>query len=250
MAKSIAKKTKREQVDTEDRIMESVASVTMWAQRNRRMATLAVLAVAAAIVAGGIYIRYKADLNERAAVRLDALKLSAQGQAPEVLRADLAVFIAQFDGTAEAAEARVFLAEMELRRDSLAAAIATLRPIADPAVGTPIAYHATAMLAAAQERLGDADAAMRTYRELESAALYPYQRRAARSAQARLHEYAGEYREAERILAELAEDEAGAADGAFYALRLGQVRARARGGLEAPSVPVAEAPEVEEPVTE
>lgn len=250
MAKSIAKKPRREQVDTEDRIMESVASVTVWAQQNRRMATLVLLAVAAAVVAGGIYVRYRADLNERAAVRLDALKLSAQGAAPEVLRADLGVFIAQYEGTDEAAEARVFLAEMELRRDSLDAAIAVLEPIARPGSGTPIAYHATTMLASTHERMGNADAAMRVYRDLESSALYDYQRRAARSAQARLHEYAGEYDEAERILAELADDEAGAADGAFYGVRLGEVRARAQAQLEAPSVPVIVPPVVEEPPTE
>ena len=172
MAKSIAKKSKKEHVDTEDQIMESVASLTIWAQRNRRMATLVALGLTAAIAAGVIYVRYRADLSERAAVRLDALKLSAQGSPPEVLRADLGVFIAQFEGTAQAAEARVFLAEMELRRDSLGAAIATLEPIADPGAGTPIAYHATTMLAAAQERLGDSDGAMRTYRRLEANAAH------------------------------------------------------------------------------
>ena len=250
MAKSIAKKPKREQVDTEDRIMESVASVTFWAQQNRRMATLVLLALTASVVAGVIYVRYQADLSERAAVRLDALRLSAQGSSPEALRGDLGVFIAQFEGTAEAAEARVFLAEMELRRDSLTAAIEVLEPIADPGAGTPIAYHATTMLASAQERVGDADGAMRTYRGLESSAVHDYQRRAARAAQARLHEFAGDYGEAERIYSDLAEDEAGAADGAFYGIRLGEVRARAQAQLDAPSVPAIVPAEVEPPPNE
>ena len=52
MAKSIAKQPKRDQVDTEDRIMESVASATLWVQRNKRAATVGLItlvAVAAAV---------------------------------------------------------------------------------------------------------------------------------------------------------------------------------------------------------
>ncbi|MFQ5530874.1 MAG: tetratricopeptide repeat protein, partial [Gemmatimonadota bacterium] len=138
MARSIAKQSKREQVDTEDRIMETVATATMWAQRNRRMATFVTVALTAVVVAGVVYVRYKADLRERAAVRLDELRLSTQGAAPELLREELGVFITQFGGTPEAAEARVFLAELELRRDSVDAAIRTLGPVADLGSGTPL----------------------------------------------------------------------------------------------------------------
>lgn len=240
MARSIAKQSKREQVDTEDRIMETVATATMWAQRNRRMATFVTVALTAVVVAGVVYVRYKADLRERAAVRLDELRLSTQGAAPELLREELGVFITQFGGTPEAAEARVFLAELELRRDSVDAAIRTLGPVADLGSGTPLGFHAAGMAAAAQEQRGDTEAAMTAYRRLEEAALYDYQRRAARAAQARLHEFAGEYAAAERIYAELVEDANAETDGAFYGVRLGEVRARSRAQLAPPQVPVVE----------
>ncbi len=197
MSKTIAKQSKREQVDTEDRIMESVASVTMWARRNRRAATTVLIALVAVIAAGVIYVRYKADLQGRAAVRLDQIRLSSQGVAPQQLRQDLGVFITQFGGTPEAGEARLLLAEFEMRRDSVDAAIRALEPVA-------------------------------------------YQRRSARAAQARLHEFSGEYAEAARIYQELITDEDSGTDGAFYAVRLGEVLARAEAELPAPVVPVIE----------
>ncbi len=241
--KSIAKESRREQIDTEDRIMESVATATIWAQRNQRAATIVLVALAAVVAAGVIYVRYKADLRERAAVRLDELRLTTQGATPDALRDELGVFISQFGGTPEASEARVFLAELELRRDSLGAAIRTLEPVAALGNRSPLGYHATGMIAAAQEQSGDVEAAMRSYQRLEDEALFDYQRRAARAAQARLHEFAGEYADAERIYAELVADADAEADGGFYGVRLGEVRARARAQLTPPSVPVIAAPE-------
>jgi len=240
MSKTIAKQSKREQVDTEDRIMESVASVTMWARRNRRAATTVLIALVAVIAAGVIYVRYKADLQGRAAVRLDQIRLSSQGVAPQQLRQDLGVFITQFGGTPEAGEARLLLAEFEMRRDSVDAAIRALEPVANAGLGTPISYHAATMIAAAQEQRGDLPSAMRSYERLESDSPYAYQRRTARAAQARLHEFSGEYAEAARIYQELITDEDSGTDGAFYAVRLGEVLARAEAELPAPVVPVIE----------
>jgi predicted negative regulator of RcsB-dependent stress response len=241
MPKTIAKQPKREQVDTEDRIMETVASVTMWARRNRRAATTVLVALVAVVAAGVIYVRYKSDLQERAAVRLDQIRLSSQGTAPQQLREDLGIFVAQFSGTPEAAEARLLLAEFEMRRDSVAAAIRALEPVANAGLGTPVSYHAATMIAAAQEQLGDAQEALKSYQRLESDAPYAYQRRSAKAAQARLHEFSGEYGEAARIYQELVSDEDSGTDGAFYAVRLGEVLARAKARLPAPAVPVIEA---------
>lgn len=240
MAKSIAKQSKREQVDTEDRIMESVASATVWARRHRRATTIGLLALAAVTAAGVIYVRYKADLQERAAVRLDQLRLSSQGVAPDQLRQDLGVFISQFEGTPEAAEARLLMAEFEMRRDSVEAAIRALQPVVNAGVSAPVGYHAATMLAAAQEQSGDSKAAMRSYERLEADSKHDYQKRAARAAQGRLYEFSGEYTEAALIYEDLSTDEAGGTDGAFYAVRLGEVRAMAAAQLPPPVVPVIE----------
>jgi len=241
MAKTIAKQPKRGQVDTEDRIMETVATATHWAQKHRRAATTTLVALVAVVAAGVIYVRYKEDLQERAAVRLDQLRLSSQGVVPEQLRQELGAFIEQFGSVPEANEARLLLAESELRRDSASIAIRVLEPVASTGVGTPIGYHASTMIGAAQEQMGDMEAAMRTYRRLEANARYDYQIRGARAAQARLHEFSGEYSEAANIYEMLAADVDAATDAAFYSVRLGEVRARAAAQLPALAVPVIEA---------
>lgn len=240
MAKSIAKQPKRDQVDTEDRIMESVASATLWVQRNRRAATVGLITLVAVAAAGVVYVRYEADLQERAAIRLDQLRLSSQGAAPAQLRQELGVFIEQFGGTLEASEAGLLLAEFEMRRDSVEAAIRALEPVANAGAGTPVGYHAATMLAAAQEQMGDVTAALRSYERLAAESPHDYQTRAARAAQARLHEYSGEYAKAALIYEVLASDEDAAADGAFYAVRLGEARTRALEELPALAVPVIE----------
>ena len=238
MAKSIAKQPKRDRVDTEDRIMESFASATMWAQRNRRVAMTGLIALVAAAAAGIYYVRYEADLQQRAAVGLDELRLSTRGAAPEELRQELGVFIEQFAATPEANEARIHLAELEMRRDSMVAAIRTLEPVVSEGTGTPVGYHALAMLAVAQERMGDTEAALQTFQRLKAEARHDYQRRAASASQARLHEFGGEYAEAERIYEELVADEDALSDEAFYGVRLGELRARAQAQLPPPAVPV------------
>jgi predicted negative regulator of RcsB-dependent stress response len=223
-------------VDTEDRIMRRIAATTAWAEENRQLATMAVLAILAVGAGGFIYLNYRADLAERAAVRLDELRLVSQSAPPEQLRAELAAYVDQFSSTPHGDEARLFLAEMELQRDSAAAAIRLIEPVVDPA-DDPLGYNAAWMLAVAEEQRGNLEAAAAWYERLARVAPHEFQRRGARAARARLHAYAGEYAAAEAIYGELAAAEDVAGDPELYALRLGEVRARAAADLPPPSVP-------------
>lgn len=223
-------------VDTHDRVMERVARASVWVQENNRIATLALIALVAAIGAGFVYANYRSDLRQRAAVRLDEIRLSSRNTTPAQLRAQLGTYVEQFGSTRQADEARLLLAEMELDQDSVARAVSLLQPVVD-LDHHPIGYNAGWMMAAAEEQRGDHEAAARWYDRLAEAARHDYQRRRARAARARLYEYAGDYAAAEEIYADLAaQDEAG--DGAeSYGIRLGEVRARAEADAPPPSVP-------------
>jgi len=226
----------RGRVDTEDRIMRRIAATTGWAEENRQLATMGVLAILAIGAGGLIYLNYRADLAERAAVRLDELRLVSQSAPPEQLRAELAAYVDQFSSTPQGDEARLLLAEMELRRDSADAAIRLIEPVVDPA-DDPLGHNAAWMLAVAEEQRGNLEAAAAWYERLARAAPHQFQRRGARAARARLHVYAGEYAAAEAIYEELAAAQDAAGEAELYALRLGEVRARAAAELPAPSVP-------------
>ena len=67
-------------VDTEDRIMQGVARVSAWAEENRRMALLVLVGVLAAGAAAYVYVDYRADVRERAAVRLDEIRMAARSR--------------------------------------------------------------------------------------------------------------------------------------------------------------------------
>lgn len=234
----MAKGGDRGRVDTEDRIMGRVAAATAWVEKNRQLAIMAGLAIFAIGAGGVIYLNYRADLAERAAVRLDEIRIVSQNAAPEELRSELSNYIEQFGATPQGAEARLLLAEMELQRGDADAAIRLVEPVVDPD-DDPLGYNAAWMLAVAEEQRGDLEAAARWYERLAGAAPHEFQRRRARAARARIHTYAGEYDEAEAIYAELAANEVAGADEQteLYAVKLGEVRARAAADLPPPSLP-------------
>lgn len=237
----MAKGADRGRVDTEDRIMGRIAAATAWAEKNRQLAILAGLAILAIGAGTVIYLNYRADLAEQAAVRLDELRIASQNAAPEQLRSELSSYIEQFGSTPQGHEARLLLAEMELQRGDADAAIRLIEPVVDPD-DDPLGYNAAWMLAVAEEQRGDLAAAADWYERLAGAAPHEFQRRRARAARARIHMYAGEYDQAEAIYAELAADDgAGAGEEAqLYAVKLGEVRARAAADLPPPSLPVAD----------
>lgn len=219
--------------------MGRIASVTAWAEKNRQLATMTILAILAIGAGGVIYLNYRADLAERAAVRLDELRIVSRSASPDELRSQLATYIEQFGSAPQGDEARLLLAEMELQRGNADAAIRLIEPVVDPE-NEPLGYNAAWMLAVAEEQRGDLEAAAGWYERLARVAPHEFQRRRARAALGRLHLYAGEYGAAEAIYAELVASENAAVDGEaeLYAVKLGEVRARAAADLPPPAVPV------------
>lgn len=222
-------------VDTEDRIMEKIAHLAAWAQRNSRVATLSLLVLVGAVAAALVYMDYRSDLENQAAVRLDEIRLGMRGTAPAQIRAQLDSYIGRFGATRTADQARILLAEMELERDSADAALRLLEPLVD--LDGPLGYSAAWLSAVAEEQRGDRQAAADWYERLAESAPHGYQRRRARAARARLYEYAGEYAEAERIYADLVKTDSDGGDAEFYGVKLGEVRARAATNAPPPSVP-------------
>lgn len=223
--------------------MSRIAAATAWAEKNRQLAIMAGLAIFAIGAGGLIYLNYRADIAERAAVRLDELRIASQSAAPAELRSELSSYIEQFGSTPQGDEARLLLAEMELQGGNADAAIRLVEPVVDPD-DDPLGYNAAWMLAVAEEQRGDLAAAANWYERLADAAPHEFQRRRARAARARIHTYAGEYNEAEAIYEALAaaEDAGAGEETELYAVKLGEVRARAAAELPPPSLPAVDQP--------
>lgn len=203
MPKSMAREKRAQSLDTEDHITERVLEAAAWAERHRRAVTAAGVVLIAIVAAAFYYRDYRERLVERAAVRLQEIQLSAQAADLETIRGELRLFVDQYAGTPFENQARVALAELELRRDSLGAAIRVLEPVATLSTGNPLAFTAAAMTAAAFEQGGDTERAMEWYRRIESAARFDFQRRDAMAERARILTAAGAYDEASRLYEEL-----------------------------------------------
>ncbi len=242
MAKSIAKKAKKEQVNTEDRIMEGVVAIAAWAEHNRRLVTLGAVALIAVSFAGWAYVDYLGKMNERAVVRLDEIRMTAASGAPSPqTQSELADFISQFGGTPFAGEARLYLAQLQLQAQDYDAAIQTLEPAAELRTKTPVAFRAASSIAAAEELAGRPERAIQWLQRVADAALFDFQRTAALSEQARIYAQEGQLDRSEELYRRLLEDEEStAADQAsIWAVRLGEIEALRSSGGSFPSPPSA-----------
>jgi predicted negative regulator of RcsB-dependent stress response len=239
MTKPMAREKRPQSIDTEDHVTERVLEAAAWAETHRRAVVAGAVALVAVVAAGFYYQDYRQKLVERASVRLQEIQISAQNADAGALRSELRLFIDQFSGTLYANQARVALAEIELQRDSLGAAIRVLEPVADLGTGDPLAFTAAGMIGAAYEQAGEPARALRWYERIESNAVFGHQRRAAVAEQARMQMAAGRYAEAitlyETLVAETVDDPGGQQ---IYSVRLGEARARERFAAAAPVLPI------------
>lgn len=212
---------------TEDALVEGTLRFWGWVQDNLRTVAI-LLAVVGLIVAGVLYWRgYTRTVRERAAVELSQLRVAAEAGAEGVVPR-LESFVARFEGTDAADEARLMLARQHIAGGRSEEALESLERI-DAPPGVPLGHAALRVRAAAYEQLGRPERALEVYRRVAGQARYPFQRRDASAHEARILTGMGQLAEAERILTRLVE-EAEAADSpseaALYRIRLGEVRGR------------------------
>ncbi|MEE9206819.1 MAG: tetratricopeptide repeat protein [Gemmatimonadota bacterium] len=228
MARSIAHEAhKRPELNTEDAVMEKAGRFAAWASENRASVIMLSIAAAAVIAAGVYYRTYQISVADRAAVQLAQLRLSSGAADPNQQREGLRTFVAQFGGTHAGHQGRIMLAELELQRDSTAAAIEVLEQVVADAGESPTYYSAVQMLAAAHEQSGDVEQALRRYAELADNARFDYLRRIAGMAEGRLLASEGRLEEAaaayDRLIADSGDD---VTAGAYATIRLGELRAQ------------------------
>lgn len=236
MPKSMARPKRSPSVDTEDRVMERVVEVATWMENHRRTALLGFLTLAAAAVAVYFYLDYRAKLEQTASVRLQEVRLAASGADFDATRAELSAYIDQYGATPHGNEARLLLGSLEMQRDSLAAAIRALEPVADLGAGRPDAFTAAGMVAAAYEQEGEMREALGWWTRIENAARFDYQRHGAMAERARILTAAGRYDEAITLYETLVGEVDAEEDDQFYRVRLGEVIARRESGAPPPAI--------------
>jgi len=207
----------------EDAFVRSAFRFGDWVQDNLRSVLLGFSGLALIVLGVLYYVNFQASVQEQAAGELARLRLTAA--TPDALIVDVEAFVARFDGTTAADEGRVILARLYMDTAQPAEAIRVLGGVAE-AANRPLGFAAQSLLAAAEEASGDSDAALVTWQALSRDARFPFQRRKAQAAAARIHAAAGRTAEAVAIysaLADEAEEDNDFAEAGVYRIRLGEL---------------------------
>ncbi|HYW11359.1 MAG TPA: tetratricopeptide repeat protein [Longimicrobium sp.] len=209
----------------DDAMALRAAALSAWARRNARI--IIGLSVLAVLVVGGLVVwnYLKGQREAQAAQELLALR-----QNPAVATAagsrEVETFIQQYDGTMEADEARLMLAELRMNAGNPRGAISELTKLASG--GSTLAPQAGMMLGSAHAQGGDRAAAIRAYEQAAEKSRLRYQRFEALGQAALQHEVGGNHAAAAEIYRRLlGEAEPNSQQATVVEMRMTEALARA-----------------------
>lgn len=211
----------------DDAMALRAAALASWAKRNARM-IIGISVVAVAVIGGLIVWKYT-QAQRQAAAAENLLSLRAN---PTVVTAagsrELEAFIQKYDGTTEADEARLLVAEARLNSGNPKAAVTELTQLAGS--GSPMAAQAGLMLGSAHAQAGDGPAAIRAYEQAAEKTRLRYQRFEALGQAALQYEVAGNHKAAADVYRRLLEEaEPNSQQATIVEMRMTEALAKAGG---------------------
>jgi predicted negative regulator of RcsB-dependent stress response len=212
---------------SDDAFIAGVLESSVWAKRHSRV--LIAGGVALLLLVGGLfwYRSYTTTIRENAAMELTQVRQTVMaGNLPLAIR-DLESFIATYDGTPAAREARVLLAQIYLEAGQAQQAASTVERLArDP--GAPLGASAAFLLAGAYEAAGHQDRAEQVFLRIADDARFDFERVEALDHAARLRLQRGDAAGAatlyQRVLDMIPED----ADRGVFEMRRAEAETRAQ----------------------
>jgi predicted negative regulator of RcsB-dependent stress response len=229
---SVARRTSRTPVETDDVVMMRAAELAAWAQKNTQAVIIAAVLLVATL--GGIiyYRMYSAQRAERAATAFLNLQATLGSDTVAVTR-QLGTFANNYDGTVEAAEARILAAQLWLAKGDANKALEAVRPAAEG--GTVVKEQARMVLASALAAAGKRAEAVAAYLDVAKGTKLAYLKQDALGQAAALREQANDWKGAAELYAQALETtEEGTADRALLQLHLSEAQAHAGLPVSAP----------------
>ncbi|MEX2294883.1 MAG: tetratricopeptide repeat protein [Gemmatimonadota bacterium] len=214
-------------VSGEDAIAATVLEWTVRARQNTQL-LIAGAVVLVVVFFGLIYlVNQRSDRLTRAAAELEQVRAAASFLPAQDARNELRAYIGRFEGTPQALESYLMLAELHLHESQPDSAIAVLQEIV-PEYGSPLEVQATFLLATAFEEAGRWTDAAALYEALMAQARFSFQEEEAAEGLARAHIARGDRAAAiaayESLLALLEPDDP---DRARYEMRRAELEAQA-----------------------
>ena len=231
---SVARRTSRTAVDTDDVVMMRAAEMAAWAQKNVKAVIIAAALVVGALGAVIYYRMYSAQRAERAATAFLNVQATMGSDTTAATR-QLETFANNYDGTSEAAEARIMSAQLWLAKGDANKAVAAVRPAADG--GSPVKEQARMVLASALAAGGKRAEAIDTYLSVAKGTKLAYLKQDALGQAAALREQAGDWKGAVELYQQaIATTEENTSDRAILELRLSEAQAHAGLPVSAPAL--------------
>jgi predicted negative regulator of RcsB-dependent stress response len=230
---SVARRTSRTPVESDDVVMMRAAELAAWAQKNVQAVIVGTVLLLGAVGGFLYYQVYKSQRSDRAASAFLNLQASLGSDTAAVTR-QLDAFASNYDGTSEAAEARILSAQLWLAKGNANQAVTTLRPAAD--ANTPVREQARLVLASALAAAGKRAEAVDTYLAVAKGTRLAYLKQDALGQAAALREQANDWKGAAELYAQAIETtEEGTAERALLQLHLTEAQAQAGLPISAPA---------------
>jgi hypothetical protein len=229
---STARKPHRSTVDSDDAVMMRAAELTAWAQKNARVLIIAAAVVAVLAVVAVYYQIYKSQRADRASAAYLTMQSTIPADTTAALR-QLGIFANNYDGTSEAAQTRMLMAQLYLGKGQAAKAVDEARKVAESS--SALRDEGRLLLAASLAAAGKRDEAIAGYLALADDAKLAYMKQDALTQAAALREQANDWKGAvelyRRILATTEKD---SGDRTVVQLHLAEAEAHAGLPITAP----------------
>lgn len=188
-----SRRMQEDKQEPEDAFVEKVVEVSNWAKRNSQALVIAGVAVVI-LVAGAMYVqRVRENRIQQAVAQLEQVQQAVAYGEREAAKASLNQYLATFEGTPYALEARLVLGQVYLEEGDAAAAVETLAPAVREMDSAPIGLQAAFLLAAAYEDMGRPEEAERTFLRIANTAEMTFQIREALAGAARIRAGQGNF---------------------------------------------------------
>lgn len=219
----------RSPFETDHGILEQLLEAHAWVKAHSRSVITASVTLGLLLAAGLYYRNYVHDLQAAALVELERVRETVASGNTSLAINDLQRFLAQYDATKAAREARLMLATELLKVNRPQEAIEAVSELAQRPGNGPLAARAALLVGAAMQAQGDTVGAIQHYLSYADRMPMDYLKQDALGAAARLQAFKGEYAAAAatyKRLLELVPEES--VDRPIYELRIAEMEARAR----------------------
>ena len=231
---SVARRTSRTAVETDDVVMLRAAELAAWARKNTQAVIIAAVLVVGTLGAVIYYRMYSAQRAQRAATAFLNVQATMGADTSAAVIRQLETFANNYDGTTEGAQARILAAQLWLSRGDANKAVAAVRPAADG--GGAVKEQARMVLASALSAGGKRAEAVDTYLSVAKGTKLAYLKQDALGQAAALREQGGDWKGAVELYQQaIATTEEGTSDRAILELRLSEAQARAGLAVSAPT---------------